>query len=73
MKDESVEDTLVDLGNYCLLFAAFLRWRKATAPSRDTADLAEKLLIEIRHLVLPGDRSELLLDLKKFFDTHLAA
>ena len=28
VKDESVEDTLIDLANYCLLFAGYLRSKK---------------------------------------------
>lgn len=28
VKDESVEDTLVDLANYCLLFAAYLKSKR---------------------------------------------
>lgn len=31
VKDESVEDTLLDLANYCLLFAGYLRSRKESA------------------------------------------
>lgn len=28
VKDESVEDTLIDLANYCLLFAAYLKSKR---------------------------------------------
>lgn len=28
VKDESVEDTLIDLANYCLLFAAYIKSKK---------------------------------------------
>ncbi len=28
VKDESVEDTLLDLANYCILMAGYIRWKK---------------------------------------------
>lgn len=31
VKDESVEDTLIDLANYCILFAGYLRSKKAAS------------------------------------------
>lgn len=31
VKDESVEDTLIDLANYCILFAGFLRNKRIAA------------------------------------------
>lgn len=31
VKDESVEDTLLDLANYCILFAGFIRDKKDTS------------------------------------------
>lgn len=37
VKDESVEDTLLDLANYCLLFIGFLKSEGRT--SHDTMDL----------------------------------
>lgn len=30
VKDESIEDTLLDLANYCILMAGFIRHRKKT-------------------------------------------
>lgn len=30
VKDESVEDTLIDLANYCILMAGFIRSRRAS-------------------------------------------
>lgn len=32
VKDESVEDTLLDLANYCLLFLGYLKSQKSTKP-----------------------------------------
>lgn len=32
VKDESVEDTLLDLANYCILFAGYLRSKKVQEP-----------------------------------------
>jgi len=34
VKDESVEDTLFDLANYCLLFAGYLRSKKLLAEKK---------------------------------------
>ena len=34
VKDESVEDTLVDLANYCLLFAAYLKSKREEEQSK---------------------------------------
>jgi hypothetical protein len=31
VKDESVEDTLIDLANYCILMAGFIRSKRASA------------------------------------------
>ena len=35
VKDESVEDTLLDLANYCLLFAGYLRSKRALDPKEE--------------------------------------
>lgn len=38
VKDESVEDTLIDLAAYSLLFAAYIKSTKITASPRPTLD-----------------------------------
>jgi hypothetical protein len=46
-KDESVEDTLIDLANYCILFAGFLR----TLRSRPQPGEDDDMLDSIRYAV----------------------
>lgn len=36
VKDESVEDSLIDLANYCLLFAAYLRSKRDLKSFQET-------------------------------------
>jgi hypothetical protein len=37
VKDESVQDTLLDLANYSMLFAAYLKSIKKTFPNTQTS------------------------------------
>ena len=41
VKDESVEDTLLDLANYCILLAGFLRNKRAQLPEAGKGSCAE--------------------------------
>jgi hypothetical protein len=43
VKDESVEDTLLDLANYCILFAGYIKAKKRSV-------IREEDYKEVRHL-----------------------
>ncbi len=42
VKDETVEDTLVDLANYCILFAGYLRAKKQQELANATRTVLER-------------------------------
>lgn len=43
VKDESIEDTLFDLANYCILFAGFLKSKRQRTPANSAANVPIKV------------------------------
>lgn len=48
VKDESIEDTLLDLANYCILFAGYIRGKKQAQGTLAAFDLNSGKLMDVR-------------------------